>query len=343
MSVRLVLSICFACLVRIAPVHAQAQMTASAPELIAKNLVAIGGGRHLNMVCMGSGSPTLVFDTGLGGNILNWQKVQVPVSKITRACFYDRAGYGYSDPSPSPMTADNIANDLHALLQNAGISGPVVLVGLSIGGLYATLYTDKFGLQVAGLILIDPSFADDLKVGYSVAQLRRGEEGTKKGRAQTRACANLARAGKLTAADPHDCFAFAKGRTPTEIAYLTAVYTKPFWYEALLNEGLSVYSFTEKSDEDSREEKTAAASFGDKPVIVLTPGNTPPDPDATAEDMKLRTTYWKSGHDKLAARSTRGESIIVPSSGHFIQVDQPGAVIDAIRKVVLEVRQSTPK
>jgi pimeloyl-ACP methyl ester carboxylesterase len=339
----LVVSFCLACVIALAPINARAQMSAGTQELIAKNLVGIGGGRHLNMVCMGSGSPTLVFDTGLGGNILNWQKVQVPASQITRACFYDRAGYGYSDPSPDPMTADNITNDLHALLQNAGVSGPVVLVGVSIAGIYATLYTDKFSSQVAGLVLIEPTSADYGKGWYSAKQLSLAEVNDEQGRAHQRACADMARAGKLTAADPHDCFSFAKGRTPAEIAYLTDVYTKPFWYEALVNEIRSTESFTDQSDEDSLEEKRVAASFGDKPVIVLTRSNFPPEPNATPADMKKRQDGWKAGHDRLAARSTRGESIVVPDSGHFIMVDQPDAVVDAIRKVVMEVRQSGVK
>jgi len=318
-------------------------MSAGTQELIAKNLVDIGNGRRLNIVCMGSGSPTLVFDTGLGGNILNWQKVQVPASEITRACFYDRAGYGYSDPTPDPMTADNITNDLHALLQHAGLSGPVVLVGVSIAGIYATLYTDKFPSEVAGLVLIEPTSADYGKGFYSAEQLRLQKEIDDEGRAHQKACADLARAGKLAATDPHGCFDFAKSRTPAEIAYLTDIFTKPFRYEALLNEIRSTESFTDQSDEDSLEEKRVAASFGDRPVIVLTRTNFPSEPGATPEDMKRRQELWKASHDRLAARSTRGESIVVPNSGHFMMVDQPGAVVDAIRKVVMEVRRSGAK
>ena len=342
-TLRFFLSFCLACLVTLPSTDARSQMSAGTQELIAKNLVDIGGGRRLNMVCTGSGSPTLVFDTGLGGNILNWQKVQVPASQITRACFYDRAGYGYSDPTPDSMTADNITNDLHALLQHAGVSGPVVLVAVSIAGTYATLYTDKFPSQVAGLVLIEPTSADYGKGWYSAEQLSLAKANDEQGRAHQRACADLARAGKLTAAEPHDCFAFAKGRTPAEIAYLTEVFTKPFRYEALLNEIQSTESFTDQSDEDSLEEKRVAASFGDRPVVVLTRSNFPPEPNATPADMKKRQDGWKAGHDRLAARSTRGESIVVPNSGHFIMVDQPDAVVDAIRKVVMEVRQSGVK
>jgi pimeloyl-ACP methyl ester carboxylesterase len=145
------------CLAVVISFCAAAQTAVESPELLKKNLFDIGGGRHMNMVCIGEGSPTVVFDYGLGSHLLHWQKVQQPVSAFTRACFYDRAGYGYSDSSPRPSMAENVVDDLHSLLAKAGITEPVVLVGHSIGGLYATLYADKYLDQVAGLVLIDPS------------------------------------------------------------------------------------------------------------------------------------------------------------------------------------------
>src|ERR1700742_204571 len=128
-------------------------------EFALKHLVDIGGGRHLNMVCMGTGSPTVVFLQGSGSDITDWRKVREPVAVLTRECFYDRANLGYSDPSDKPTTAENVTDDLHALLRAAGIKTPVVLVGHSLGGLYATYYADKFLPDVAGLVLVDPSFA----------------------------------------------------------------------------------------------------------------------------------------------------------------------------------------
>jgi pimeloyl-ACP methyl ester carboxylesterase len=120
-------------------VPARAQMSVGAQELLQKHLVAVDNGRQMNIVCIGHGVPTVVFEDGPGSHMLHWQKVQEPISAMTRACFHDRAGYGFSDPSKKPMTADNVTNDLHAFLHNAGIAGPLVLVGHSIGGLYATL------------------------------------------------------------------------------------------------------------------------------------------------------------------------------------------------------------
>src|ERR1700733_11944543 len=82
------------------------------------------GGFQLNLYCMGSGSPTVVFDSGWGDWAPVWSKVQPEVAKWTRACSYDRAGYGFSDPGPMPQTSVRIAEELYSALHHAGIAGP---------------------------------------------------------------------------------------------------------------------------------------------------------------------------------------------------------------------------
>lgn len=96
---------------------------------------------HLN--CMGQGSPTIVLESGLGEDSLIWGKVQPVLSNTTRVCSYDRAGMGWSAPHPGPRDADEIADQLHALLQAAAIDGPIVLMGHSIGGLYVRDYATR--------------------------------------------------------------------------------------------------------------------------------------------------------------------------------------------------------
>src|SRR5215210_7142030 len=94
------------------------------------------GGYLLHINCIGTGSPTVVIDAGWGDWSASWSSwVQPEVAKTTRVCTYDRAGMGYSEPGPLPRTAEQFAKELHTLLQNAGIQGPYVLVGHSMGGL----------------------------------------------------------------------------------------------------------------------------------------------------------------------------------------------------------------
>lgn len=308
------------------------------PELLGKNLVDIGGGRHLNLVCVGRGSPTVLFEYGWGGHMLQWQKVEPPVAAMTRACFYDRAGYGYSDPATRPMTAENVSDDLHALLHSAAISGPLVLVGHSIGGLYATLYADTFPSEVAGLVLVDPSFAGQRPPDWSADENRRVKNEFDRGQADLRACADLARSGKLSLADPHGCFRLMPGRTPAETALLMWQFLRPFRYESMISEAQNHFAVGDATSADDLEEEKAHRSFGDMPVIVLTAGIDRPDPYLAPETQQVFDRYWKIGHDRLAARSARGISLVVPQAAHFIQLDQPQAVIDAVRVVVEDVR-----
>jgi pimeloyl-ACP methyl ester carboxylesterase len=90
--------------------------------------------------------------------------------------------------------------------------------------------------------------------------------------------------------------------------------------------------------EDELEEQRAARAFADKPLMVLTAGIVPTQPGETPEEHAKSVAHWNAGHDRLAARSSHGESLVVPKSTHIIQLDQPQAVIEAIRKVVLAVR-----
>ena len=191
-------------------------------------------------------------------------------------------------------------------------------------------------------MLVDPSFAGQERKLRTLAgdQLQKIRAEQNKGGAFIKRCADLARAGALTAENPHDCFQFAPGRTTVEKAYLADQFTKPFRYEATASEAESFEGDPSDTSIDSREEFAAARPFGNIPVIVLTRGLVDPDPEFTPQAQQAFYDYWKQSHDKLAARSTRGESIVVPNSSHFIQNDQPQAVIDAIKKVVDEVRDS---
>ncbi len=300
--------------------------------LMDKQLTVLPDGRSMNLVCTGQGSPTLVFENGLGGNLLHWQKVQPALSAITTTCFYDRAGYGFSDPALGPRTAKAAVDDLHALLAKAGIRSPVVLVGHSLGGLVSTLYTDLYPGQVAGLVLIDPSFAGQGNPARSAAGKANDQASYDQEQSESLRCASLAWKEKLTVSDPEGCFGAAPTRTAQEIDFLIYQYLRPYRYEAAFSELENMSAASPGEDVDSQEEQSNARSFGNKPVVVLTAGQG----DAGDPEQQRR---WKEGHDRLAARSSAGRSVVVSGSGHYIQVEQPDAVIAAVREVVAEVRQ----
>src|SRR5207244_3438329 len=119
-------------------------------------------GFRLNLYCTGSGSPTVVFDSGWEDWAPAWSKVQPEVAKFTRACSYDRAGAGFSDAGPMPRTSVRIAEELHSALHNAGIPGPYILVGSAFGGDNVRTFADLYMGVVEGLVLVDVD-PDDLE------------------------------------------------------------------------------------------------------------------------------------------------------------------------------------
>lgn len=134
-----------------------------------------GGGRRLWLECRGQGSPTVVLESGAGNTADIWEAIALPpdagetsvlpgIATFTRVCAYDRPGtvldadhLSRSDPAPTPRTAADAVVDLHALLSAAGVPGPYVLVGHSIGGIFVRLYAATYPDEVAGLVLVDAS------------------------------------------------------------------------------------------------------------------------------------------------------------------------------------------
>jgi len=115
------------------------------------------GGYSLHINCIGQGSPTVVLDGGSGEFSADWVRVQREVSHTTRVCAYDRAGMGWSEMGPDPRDARQITSELHTLLGKAGIDGPYVLVGHSLGGLSMLTYANRYPDEVAGVVLVDSS------------------------------------------------------------------------------------------------------------------------------------------------------------------------------------------
>jgi len=117
-------------------------------------LVDIGSHR-LHLSCTGSGSPTVVLETGAGMVSAQLELVARAVAEGTRVCVYDRAGRGWSDPAETRQDATQIATDLHALLERGGVPGPYVVAGHSFGGLYVLTFADRYPDEVGGMVLID--------------------------------------------------------------------------------------------------------------------------------------------------------------------------------------------
>lgn len=113
------------------------------------------GGQSLYIHCRGSGSPTVIFDSGAGTTSSEWDSIGAAVSRHTRVCAYDRAGLGRSEHPVSAPTAQRRATDLRSLLDAADIRAPVILAGHSAGGMIALAFAAQYPRDVVGLVLID--------------------------------------------------------------------------------------------------------------------------------------------------------------------------------------------
>ncbi len=142
-------------------------LACATPSPAAESLPAPGhlyaiGTHQMHLYCQGQGSPTVVFESGLGGVGLEWMGVLERVSRQVRACYYDRAGYGWSEPGPMPRTAMREADELAALLKAADIRGRLLLVAHSYGSYVAQVFARAQPQRIAGLVLVDGSHAAQL-------------------------------------------------------------------------------------------------------------------------------------------------------------------------------------
>lgn len=298
------------------------------------HLVDIGG-RKMNIYCVGHGSPTVVFDAGLGDQIRAWAMVQPAIARVTRACSYDRAGLGFSDPSDRPGTAANAVDDLHRLLLAASIKRPYVLVGHSLGGMYLQLFADHYRSDVAGMVLVDP-VSDEQARRYNALDpsmtkqnaafvenirtqcLPAAHKGFVKGSKLFKQCVDQP--------DPHFSDAFNDA--------FVANHSTPKYFQAAWSEWANVFSVS------SNQVRAARCSYGDMPLVVLSRAPFPLQPHETQAMRDAKNYLWVELHDDIASLSTRGVNEIVPGTGHYIQFDRPASVIDAVRHVVWEIRQS---
>jgi len=145
---------------KVAPLLLLVQLFAAI--LCAQESVPVNG-HTLFLDCQGTASgPTVILLAGGGGTTGTWDKVQPGVSRFARVCSYDRAGLGKSSPLRKPQTADQIVFDLAVLLKESRIPVPYVLVGHSIGGLYARKFDERFDSKVAAIVLVDSSHEEQI-------------------------------------------------------------------------------------------------------------------------------------------------------------------------------------
>ncbi|HET8923212.1 MAG TPA: alpha/beta hydrolase [Candidatus Acidoferrum sp.] len=286
------------------------------------------GGRTLNIFCSGTDGPSVIFESGGDGPGLEWESLQTEVAKFTQTCWYDRAGIGWSDPGPYPRTSAAIANDLHALLKQAGVPAPYVLAGASFGGLNARVYGGLFPKEVAGIVLIDSAHEDEPLRAPKFYLARTAPRLLWHPLALTLQTASFAGLTRLL-----------ESSSPLQHKNSTQMSREEI-IAALRQQPKSVANniFTGIVLPESYDEARAVKSLGDVPLIVLTAGQPFDfgDRELNRQAAAYQQIWIHEMQASLARLSTRGRQIVVPSSNHGSI--PPDVIVAAIHDVVAEVR-----
>lgn len=268
------------------------------------------GGHRLHIHCMGTGSPTVVIDAGWGGWSASWSSwVQPDAAKTTRVCSYDRAGMGWSEPGPLPRTAEHFARELHILLQRAGVAGPYVLVGHSMGGLTMRTFAHAFPADVAGVVLVDSMSPSQAKPADPAPPPLAAAPASKLSILTLPARIGVLR---LVSGSPE-----ASGVSQAVANAYAAFSVTPRSVQTALDEGMGM--------SESFARTGAITSLGAVPLIVLSRGLD-------------READWDRWQTELLDLSSKSQQLIADQSGHNIEIDQPAAAVAAIVQMVGQVR-----
>ena len=292
-------------------------------------LVNAGDGQHVYVSSMGSGSPAVIFESGIAATSQNWADLQKAVSKFALSVSYDRRGLGWSSPTSSARTPSNIARELHAVLRKTGIAPPYVLVGHSFGGLVARRFALNYPDEVVGVVLVDAMRTEEWPPVNDAqrSMLARGIKLTKIavpiarfGLARLATTSLLCRSGTVSGVLTRAAGAGGKhvldrvtcevGKMPREVWPIVAAHwSAPSFYRGLATHLQAVpASVIEMHD---------APPIVDIPVLLLTAG--------TAEPLSM---------EAMAGIGNAADQQIAHKSGHWIHLDEPELVLEAIRTMV---------
>lgn len=280
-------------------------------------------GHRMHILCTGSGSPTIVLESGLGNDALTWGGVQPVLSSTTRVCSYDRAGFGWSDPLPPPRDADHIAAELHELLLQAKVTGPIVLMGHSIAGIYMRDYATRYPENIVGIVFEDGS--TPLQDENPVMKAASGKVPPRW------AFERLAKSAMSTGIPRllGMCSQSIKG-FDARAAKLQA--------EDICHTNVSPMFDAMDSMNRSGQETVHTGPYGALPILIISE-----DPAKMAASSSTEmANVWTQMQEDLKKLSTRSRRIIAKGSSHYIHIDRYELIEKEVPLFIEQIRGTAP-
>jgi len=319
----------------VGPIWEQYRRRQAALEFPAPGKLVNIGGRLIQIDCRGTGSPTVVFESGLDVvGSLSWTKVHAPVAQFTRACAYSRAGIMWSDRKDGLHDGLAAAHDLHSTLEAAGEKGPFVLVGHSLGGPYITIFTKHFGDEVAGLVYVDASHPDQIKLFDAALPGKHVGSAGLPTVVRVAACLSWTGVARfISLFEPLD----VNPNMPPEVVNTA---------EAFISKSLGTVVSEADAFSATLDEAGQFRALGSRPIVVLTAMKPPSETELETAglskvDGERMRSIWLAMHRDMASWSSRSAHRVLDDASHAIQFDRPDAVIAAVREVVDSVRADT--
>jgi len=300
------------------------------------------GGRTLNLYCSGQGTPRVILEPG--GNSPGYAQLwlQSKMAEFTRACWYDRAGVGWSDPPSSPRTSASIVSDLHEALHRAGVLPPYVMAGGSVGGEYVHIYTARYPTDVAGLVLIDSAVPDMHEPDFALSPLNRMSGNTR--HLICMALPAMSRFGIVRFMTSGERRPPPPDLTAEQANTLADLEAQP---KAFMTDAEQGCAATDQGrivpregggNPDINNAARNAGSLGDRPLVVLTAGRYWAPDGLEREAAEYHEIWVHQLQASLVRLSTRGRQVIVDADHDMSQ--SPDSIVIAVRQVVDEVRDN---
>lgn len=295
----------------------------AAPDYPPPGKMIDAGGYRLHLQKFGSGSPTIVLEAASGETSISWRDIPKQLAQFSTVVVYDRGSFAWSDKATTTRSGPHIVHELHTALQQGHIPGPYIIVGHSLGGMYARLFAQTYQRDIAGLVLLDAKpVDDDSKTAAILAQ-----EHFQKPLPLPWVSKLLKQSGVMRLFQHVLLEGLVRYEDRDKFINVIA---KPDYFDAVEEEGRSI---------PLMEDLIRNQNLGDIPVRIIARGLIPPENAkagfSQAASRKIED-IWQAGQKQMLQLSTDSKLIIAKNSGHYIIHDEPGLVVNVIGQLINE-------